>query len=398
MTSNNTRNLFSLRVYSFLQFGSLGFILPFINLFYSRNGITAEKIGVLITLGAIISIVISPMLGAIAAKSKNPISIIQISLLLSGLFQGFISQQTSMFAFAVLVILYSMALASVLPLSISMTQDILDKVNGKAGYGSIRLFGSLGWSLVTINAGQMVENYGIKSIFIGYIVLVILSAIVLNFINYRSEETVTKGKGNLSFIAGIKSILKDRALIGFGFTVLVLNLAMVGTRGFEPLFFDSLGAPESLIGIAVTISAMVEVPVMLWADKLLKLLNSTNIIRISIVLIILRTFVILISPTIPMLIVGRYIVGISYGFYAIANAQFIRERAQSGQNALLQAIYNITIPGIAAVLVTPFVGRIYDREGGVSLYRIGFIGSVIALSIFIATVKGKRSKRVLIED
>ena len=83
-------------------------------------------------------------------------------------------------------------------------------------------------------------------------------------------------------------IICDRYL---WFTVLALALTDTlqdGFRSFEPLFMQDLGLTQSMIGLASTLSALGEVPFMLWGDRLIRRFGIRQMILFTFVFDLLR--------------------------------------------------------------------------------------------------------------
>ena len=57
------RNLWLIRLYYFAWLGDAGFILPFISLFYLGRGLKGTEIGLLKTVGAVITLAAAPLWG-----------------------------------------------------------------------------------------------------------------------------------------------------------------------------------------------------------------------------------------------------------------------------------------------------------------------------------------------
>ncbi|MFC1936480.1 MFS transporter [Chloroflexota bacterium] len=387
------KDLWLIRLYYFVLFGALGYILPFLNLYYDRLGISAGHIGIFVTVNSVVSLIVSPMVGLMIGMFPKPVRIIQIELILSGIVLALIGLNESVPILALLVGLNALLFAGVYPTSISIAQSIAEHAPGKVGFGSIRLFGSLGWAIVTYGAGLAIEKYGMVVVFIGYGVFVLVGAWLLGCIKFTEEigmgESESKG---MKLTSVLSAVVKDKALVGFGLMVLISYGALIGVRQFEVLFMDQLGAPESIIGLAFTIAALVEIPFMILSDRLIDKINSTNVLRLSLLLELARLIFVALFPSVPIILIGRAITGIAYALNIVALVKFIHERAPRGQNVTLQALYNITIPNMISILASPVIGSVFDARSGYAMYYIGIIGLIAATIVFLITVRGKRSR------
>src|SRR6185503_20248775 len=91
-----------------------------------------------------------------------------------------LSQQTIFLWMAIIIALDSLISAGSEPLSTSQALAITD--NKKSGFGSIRLWGSLGWVLFTPLSGWLIERTGLVTAFVGYAINMLIAALLLGFI------------------------------------------------------------------------------------------------------------------------------------------------------------------------------------------------------------------------
>ena len=64
----------------------------------------------------------------------------------------------------------------------------------------------------------------------------------------------------------LQSLLSDRALIGLAMAFALFWLTSNGRQQFKSLYMQHLGASEKVIGLAYTYPALIEIPIMLWAE------------------------------------------------------------------------------------------------------------------------------------
>lgn len=365
--------------------------MPFLNLFYNRRGMSGEQIGFLATITSAASLVMAPVSSMISGQTRHPQRVLQVGLLSSGALMVTLSQQSAFVWFLVLAVADSVLASGIWPISAAVAVEETRK-EGRAGYGSVRLWGSLGWAVIAYAAGWLIERTGIVSAFVGYGVTMVLAAVILEGIRRRDVIREAKEEQPPPW-KGLRSLLRDQALVGLALAVVMSWLSLLGIRQFEVLYMDRLGAPESMIGLASTLGAAIEIPVMLWVDALIKRFNATWVLRGAFFLDAVRVGLVTIWPSIPTIMVSRAIGGISFACYAVATVVFITERTSEKQNATLQAVYSVSIPRMVSIVGAPLMGLCYDLRGAYVFYPIGFVGSFVSLLVFLFTVSGRRSQQ-----
>mgnify|MGYP003534118255 FL=1 len=130
-----------MRAYYLLWTGAGGFVFPFISLFYAQKGLSGTQMGWLTTIGSLIGLISAPFIGRISDNAINPRRVLQLCLFGSGALMLALGQQNLFIAMAVIIAIEALVGAPVYPLSDAQALSISSE---KEGFGSIRLWGSLG--------------------------------------------------------------------------------------------------------------------------------------------------------------------------------------------------------------------------------------------------------------
>lgn len=381
-TVKSSRAIWLMRAYFLLYTGAGGFIIPFISLFYKQQGLSGTQMGWLGTLGSLVSLISAPLLGRISDNIPNPRRVLQFCLFGSGLLIAWLSQQTLFFWIAAIVGLEAFIGAPIYPLSDAQALAIADE---KQGYGSIRLWGSLGWAITAFVGGWMVAQAGLVAAFIGYAVLSLSCVLLLQWIvippSYHGPDAAPRP----SLKNVIASLFRDKALIGLAIALSVLWLAGNGRMRFETLYMKSLGASDQLIGWAYTYPALMELPIMLWADRLVKKFNAAWLLSAAILLESLAVLAVVLFPSLQSLLFQRAASGLYYSFYAVASVAYAVEHAPSAQGATVLSLYFVTLAGVISLVASPISGAIFDIGGAHPLYIIAASGAFLSWLILLMT-------------
>ncbi|HSD85506.1 MAG TPA: MFS transporter, partial [Anaerolineae bacterium] len=327
------RNLWMLRLYYFMLIGGGGFLFPFINLFYTRQGLSGTEIGLLSTLASLVALIAAPWWGRRSDVTAQPRRLLQFGLLATSLCMLVLSQQTIFAWMAVIVALDALLSVNVAPLSDVVALAVTKQ--GRAGYGSVRLWGSLGWAVAALLGGWLIEQTGLFTMFAGYaltglVSIALLARLQLPRWGQHPDRTDAPAAAH-SWRATFTALRRDRTLLGLTGALSILWFALNVVRQFEPVFLDQLGAGETIIGLASTIGAAVELPAMLWVDRLGRHFSSGNLLRLSFLLYIAVALSVVIAPTIPVILFSHVIDGVAYSFFAVALVLFISEVAPQRQ-------------------------------------------------------------------
>jgi PPP family 3-phenylpropionic acid transporter len=174
------KDLFFARAYYFAFMGGWGFILPFLNLFYVNLGFSGTQIGTITSTSSIVGLLFAPLIVSEIKKQSKARGILQIIIVLGALGYFLLGQQTVYLVILGIVFVHSLAVSGVMPVSDSMAVSV-SKSTG-SGYGSVRVFASLGWIVTVLASGWLIERFGFIAGFIGVTLMWIFGAGIAFFI------------------------------------------------------------------------------------------------------------------------------------------------------------------------------------------------------------------------
>jgi PPP family 3-phenylpropionic acid transporter len=384
--TSNSRDLRLIRIYYFLWIGAGGFLSPFITLFYKSRGLNGVEIGLLGTFDAVTGMLAAPFWGRWGDASSHPRRLIMLALLASACFALLQGIQSLFWTISIFIILDGLITAGTG--SLSNVQAIM-AVNGeKSGFGSIRLWGSLGWAVITVLAGLLIEKLGLYVPFAGYAGMLVAAVFVLFFVRGSPKpKTIIKRPERVPFGQMVTTLAHNRTVLGMALAFTVIWITTMGRSQFETLYMTSLGAHASLIGIANTVSALFEVPFMLLADRLIRLHGSRRILRISLLAQAASFLPVVLFPAIPSFFILRILASIALSFNVPAYYSCLVESAPEGQGGTVVSIFDVTLRSGVALLALPLAGLLFDQLGAYWLYPIGLGGCLLAWLILEAMLR-----------
>jgi MFS family permease len=286
---------------------------------------------------------------------------------------------------ALIVAVEALVGAAVYPLSDAHAISIS---NEKQGYGSIRLWGSLGWAITAFAGGWMVSRSGLVSIFVGYAVLYGLCILVLTRVNTPPKPARSADLPPPGFGLVLRSLITQPILLGLTVALTMFWLANNGRYQFETLYMHRLGASEQLIGWAYTYPALMELPIMLWADRLVRRYSAGRLLAVAMLLEAAALSLVVFFPSIASILIMRAASGFYYSFYAIASVAYTVENAPPGQAATILSLYYVTLAGIISLITAPLSGLVYDRFGAYPLYLVAAVGTLLTWAALVLSQRG----------
>ncbi len=361
------------RAYYFAFLGGWGFILPFINLFYVSLGLSGTQIGTIGSVSSIVGLLLSPILVNEIKKRPQARGILQGSLMLSAIGYFLLGQQTVYLAILVIVFLQSLVGAGIIPASDAMAVHVSEEAG--TGYGSVRVWASVGWILTVPASGWLIERFGFQAGFLGVSLMWLASALLTLPIQPRyfiSQRLAGQSKSDLR--TAFRHIARDRTLLGYAIAVILMGFLNYGVLQFENVFLSELGASKLLISFAGILSAIVELPFMVYADRYVRRVGAHRVMLFALMMLFFQRAAVLVFPTITTIMIVRFIGGVSFSFMTIASVFLISSRTDPSDTGTVLAIYTITLVGLVSVLAAPLSGTIFDVIGARWLYALAVVG------------------------
>lgn len=378
--TTTNRDIFFARAYYFAFMGGWGFVLPFVNLFYVSLGLSGAQIGTISSISAIVGLVVSPVIVTEVKKLPQARSILQVSLLLGAVGYFLLGQQSLFTSILVIIFFHTIITAGIMPTSDAMAVSVLQEAG--SGYGSVRVWASVGWILTVLTSGWLIERLGFAAAFGGVGMMWLIGAALVLFIRPRyfvARKDIEISKPSLK--TAFNHIRRDRTLLGFAIAIIFIGFLNNGVLQFENVFLAELGASKQLISVAGILSAIVELPFMIVADRFVRRSGAHRVMLLALVMILFQRAAVFLFPYIATIMIVRFVGGISFSMYTISYMGLISSRTRAAETGTVLALYTVTLSGLVSMLAAPASGLIFDAIGARWLYAMAMTGYGIGAAI-----------------
>lgn len=378
------RDLFFARAYYFAYMGGWGFVLPFINLFYVSLGLTGTQIGTVGSVSSVVGLILSPVIVTEIKKLPQARLLLQFFLVMGALGYFILGQQALFGAILIVVFFHAIITAGIMPTSDAMAVSVSQEAG--TGYGSVRMWASVGWIGTVLLSGVLIERFGFQAGFSGVGLMWVLATGLVLFIqphHFVAKTDIQVSKPSIK--TALQRILHDRTLMGFALAVILIGFLNSGVLQFENVFLAELGASKQLISVAGILSAIVELPFMIYADRYVRRVGAHRVMMLALAMIFFLRAAVLLLPSIPTIMIVRFVGGVSFSFYTISYVGIISSRTKSSETGTVLALYTVTLAGLVNILAAPLAGAIFDAIGTRWLYALAMTGYALGLLILRLT-------------
>ena len=344
---------------------------PYLVLYYQSISLTGAQIGLLVGVAPLVTMLSLPLVTGLADRTNRHSLVMRLSLLgaVIGLL-AFPYLKTFILLF-VLALLLNIFLSAVFPLTNSAAMLMLGE--RKHLYGRVRVGGTIGFSIAAIVAGALVENYGLKIAFLGGAGLY-LSAIFVN----QQLVHAARGTGEFPERGKVKDLLKNPQFLVLLLIGFAGGFSYVANSTFLFPYLDELGASESVMGLALTIGTIAEIPVLFFVSRFIQRFKAFALLVFSTAMVGLRFLLLVIAPNPAFVVVVQLLHGLTHPLLSIAGVTYADQHAPPGLRATGQGLFNTALGGVGAA-----VGGL---AGGLLFESLGAKGMYLVFSVFILLV------------
>ena len=356
-----------------------GSCAPFLSAYYKRIGLSFTQIGVLLAIGPIFAIFIQPLWAMLSDRTgKRKLLLILLALCTAGAYLlYYLGTSFAVCLLAVLVVsLFSLAL---LPLCDAL---VIDRANAYGfPFARIRIGGTLGYAVMVFGAGMFLEKFdGVQFAVASVAYLLFAGAVMLLPQGSARKEAAPAWKEaaparkkavparKKAVPAREKAVPARESIFDTSEILFVLALALIESLGlgfcgsFTGSYAVELGFGSSLIGVLSCISALSEVPILLFAGKLMDRFGEIPLLIFSGVMMSLRLCLTGMG-LVPAMISAQLLQSVTYMTTYICCTQYISKHVRTGKMSQGQSALAIVQSGLAAVASNLFGGMLVDAVG-----------------------------------
>lgn len=266
-------------VITFMYYFCLGIFGSILTIYLQSIGKTSLEISFIISSNFIFSLLVTPFINILYDRINKKIIIISLITTSSSIF-------VVIFAFSehalVLFITSGLALSIVQSLG-----PIIDKLitTSSYTYGSIRVWGAVGFACSIQLSAFVVESFNSKFIFLNFIIALSLLFLslqkILNTVPIDLDQTSHSQKHR-------KSILLDKNLILFFILAFLFNGITGVNSTYLPILYQDIGVPISQIGTILFLGTLMEIPLILFSKHFMDKFSSKFLLVSSFLLLIIQ--------------------------------------------------------------------------------------------------------------
>lgn len=367
----------------FWFYAGVGAFVPFNALYYRSLGFSGLELGILTALPAIATALLGPIWGILADTFGIHRQIMRVVLLLAAGVVWMLTDITTFVPFMVVIALLSVVLVPVPSLWDSYAVSAVER--GGAPYGVLRIFGSIGFTVMVLIMGRVMAG-GLSTIFLyayaACFLVTFLVSLRLPSLGERQPRKLLDGLNDVARNAPYRLLLLVAFLISAGYATLNIYLT---------LHIQSLDGDTSIAGVAFATSALSELPVIGFGAFILKRLGARRVIFIALGVYVLRFTLLGFTYSTSLVLLAQVMHGLSFGMFLIASVTLAHRLVGRENAATAQAMLAMVSMGMGSISGSFLGGLAIDHTTTSVMFRV--VAGMMALTLVIFWIGSRRIEK-----
>ncbi len=369
----------------FFYFAILGLISPYLSVFLDSKGFTSLELGEIFAILTATKIIAPSLWAILADRTGQQLLIIRLGVLLALLSFVLLFWLDNYWAISICLALFSLFWTAILPQLEALTLNSV-RCSNKI-YARIRLWGSLGFIVLAIFAGQVMAFYqeddlssATNSSFTNAFVLMgcaVLLLLLFSTLSLKSRHVIKKATRQA---LSIKEKLLEFRFIIFFISGILLQISFGPYYGFFALFLRDLEYPGFAVGLFISLGVLAEILVFIFASSFFKHFSLKSLLTFSLAVTALRWFLVaLYADSAWVLAFTQLIHAASFALFHSASMIFISSHFSPCQQSRGQAIYLGGVYGVGGAIGAYLAGALWlDGLGATTAFLTASVAAFLA--------------------
>jgi PPP family 3-phenylpropionic acid transporter len=247
--------------------------------------------------------------------------------------------------------------------------------SGGEGYGRHRVWGSAGFAglvLVLGHAGGSLRPLLPISVAAGGFALAMLATLPVRSPPLRRERDLARAGSTLLRRPGLALVLAGNGVYYFGHTAYDAFFALHARR---------LGMGDDRVGDAWALGIAVEIGIMLLGPRIFRRDRGGRLLLGCALAAALRWTLTSVVVAPALLVAVQALHGITFGLWYLSATDYLQRRAPDRLRASAQGVSHSLI-GLGTVAGVLTAGRVLERLGGATLYRVAAAAALLAGGLY----------------
>jgi PPP family 3-phenylpropionic acid transporter len=363
-----------------LLLAAVGVFFSYLALYLKLVGLSGSQIGIILGMIPLISFLVQPawgMIGDIYRLRRGALAAACFGVALSAWLYNAGNQFWWFFG---LTLVLAIMQGPIGPLGDALALEYLEHHSRREDYGSLRLWGAIGFAVSTFLVGTLVAETAIRSIIPIYsLMMAALGLLSLTLPDAAPTRIV-------GWLEGVALLRRAPLLARFLVSMLLIGATLGVADNYLIIYMSDIHASGWIIGTVFALAALVEALLMGWAAALIQRWGLRQVLIAGIAVLPLRWLLYTVIRE-PLLVIPiQMLHSIAMLSLLVAGVLYVDRQLSREWRGTGQALYQAMLHGAGSSLGLFVAGFIYQYGGMTPLWWTStFAGSIGLLMVIWAT-------------
>lgn len=370
--------------FNFLYYAMMSVFMTYLPVYFADREIAPAEIGILLGVGTVTGIVAPPLWGYLSDRWRNVRKVLLLIVTCAILAGTILFQTSSIWAMFLLVVCSYFFISPIGPLTDSINYRVAEERG--ISFGSIRLFGSLGYGAAALAGGMILAQIGMGSLSYLFLASGLLTLSIAWFLpnSAASSRPIT--------LEAIKKFFSYRPTLWMLVIITLLSIPHRANDSFLGVYIQQLGGSTVLVGQAwflATISEAIAFALgMYWLQKGREL----PLMAIAAFFYVIRYLLSGVMTSPHWIAWLQLFHGITYAFFYAAAIQYLYRTAPEELRATSQTVFGAIFFGLSGIIGSVLGGWVMETYGGKALFQSMAAMAILSFLLVIGTMRFRKQK------
>ncbi len=356
-----------------LVFAATGITLPYLPAYLKSLDLSATEVGVLLTIGPTLAMVVPSLWGQVADRTGRPDRVLTLLVVGSAaFFVPLLFVQRFAVLFGVLCV-YGLFSTGISTLIDSLTLHHVALRGGS--YARIRVFGSMGFVAASTAFGALVNRVDVTAVAVPLALLALAAAWSLTL------TARVPSSGHAPSLLGALSLARSARLWPFLAAACIHWIACAPWNGSLAIHLAALHLPTYVVGLAAGMGVVAEIAAMLAYPRFADRVAPRHLLFVSFAASAARWAGMALTSDAATIVALSALHGLTFGTFYVASVAYVARRVPVSLRSSGQALFVSVAFGVGGLVGLLSGGAAYDAFGGRWLFGAAAVVELVAAAV-----------------
>ena len=361
VSDHDGRSLTIIRLLYFFFLGTMALISGFLTIYYREIGLTGAQIGAVSAIPPVVALISGPIWGMVNDRfGRIRLLLLLIATGMSLAMLGLLNTR----AYLLIMLMIGLYEFFNRPVETLLGGAVLRILGSRSEYyARQRMWGFVGFLVVSALSGFILEATGVRALFYGVIGLLVIFALISQWLPPQPATVM-----NTPIHTGLGILMRKRGWVVFTVATIVLGIPTSGMLIYLNPYVIELGGSIGMVGLMGSLGGLSGLPIMFYGPRLIQRFGARKLFAAAFFIYSLRFLLYGLMPNPVWALTISLMHGLSAVMYFISGVDLANRLAPEDLKATGQGLFHGAY-ALAGIIGAWAGGIFIDAFGGARLFQ-----------------------------